>query len=149
MKNNENTLTAANLRLYIAHEDYEAAKFLADKGFYRAANDRAFFSMYHAARALVSFVSVGINGTSSVKEYVAEEFIERGSLDPGVIRLYKIGLKARDNADYNDYYIFTKEETLRNIKNAGVFIEALRNYTARKAVLETADTKPMKAASEE
>lgn len=136
----EKTITAANLRLYRAREDYSAAKFLLDKGFYRAANERAFFGMYHAARAVLAFVGIGINGTSAVVEYFTDKFIGNGHFDPGIYKIFKAGLKARDNGDYNDYHIETKKESLRTVENAGVFIETMRIFVARQIALDTFDS---------
>jgi uncharacterized protein (UPF0332 family) len=137
MNINEITITTANLRLYKANEDYSAAKLMIEKGFYRAANERAFFGMYHAARAALTFISVNINGSGAVMEYFADSFVRKGLFTSDIYRLFKAGLKARDFSDYCDYHTETKAEALRTVDNARIFIEAVRNFTARQAALDS------------
>ena len=57
MLDRSNVITAC-LRFHKASKDHRAAQLLLEHGYYEAANDRAFFCMLHAARALMAYISL-------------------------------------------------------------------------------------------
>ena len=134
----------ANLRLHKAREDYRSAKTLLEKGLYRAANDRAYFCMYHAANAVCALDGVNPKYGVSVRNYFklrcADSTLLPGFIDPYLCEILEYAAKSRFSVNFDDCYAVGKKETLINVENAEIFLEAIENFAAQRVKCEyTAD----------
>lgn len=64
-----------------AEEEFNAANLLFDKGFYREAISRAYYSMFHAAQALLIIKKVYPKSHKGVIQKFGEEFVKPGLLE--------------------------------------------------------------------
>ena len=121
----------ATYRLSTAEEDIKDAKTLFSTGSYRASNNRAYYSVFHAINAVHI-----LNGESYKKhkdaisnfnkEYVKTEIFPR-SIGRRIARAEEI----RHASDYDDFYIATKEEAEQMIATAEEFLVVAREYCER------------------
>ena len=132
----ESMVIRANLCLHKAREDYNTAKFNLKKEFYGATNDRAYFCMYHAARALSVLDGLDLRGSCSIMSHFSFEYVhEEAYFDSRFYDMMETALQSRDDSNYNDCHIETRGEALRNTENAGIFLSEMENFVARKVRL--------------
>jgi uncharacterized protein (UPF0332 family) len=129
---NEINVITANLRLHKAKKVYNSAKRHFDNADYGAANDRAFFCMYHAANAVCALDERKIGGDCSVMYAFHQIYVDDCYFDESYLAMMEAAHKSRYDSNYSDYHIESKEEALRNVENAGRFFEAMEDFIARR-----------------
>lgn len=112
-------------RLEVAREDLDTAVSNLKEGHLRAANNRAYYSIYHAITAVLALDNVAFKRHKDTisnfnKEYVKTEIFSR---DLGK-RIGKAE-EVRHNSDYDDFYIVTQKETEVQIETAKLLINAV------------------------
>jgi uncharacterized protein (UPF0332 family) len=115
-------------RLASAKEDLKAAKALFDVASYKAANNRAYYAIFHAINAVHALNGKGYKRHKDAianfnKEYVKTEIFPRtmGKKIAGVEEI-------RHASDYDDFYIATEQETMVQITTAEEFINLSEKY---------------------
>jgi uncharacterized protein (UPF0332 family) len=129
---NEQQVILSKLRLQSANEDYIIAKSLLNDGHYKAANNRAYYSVFHAIRAVLALESKDFKRHAQVIGYFNKEYIHAGHFEPRFFEIIKTASRSRTNSDYEDYYIATKEEAAENVSNAKLFLTATESYVAHR-----------------
>jgi len=131
----------ACLRFYKASDNYDAAQLLFENGFFEAANDRAFFCVFHAARALLAYD--GLNyamtdymATVEIIKIFNDLYIRQRYQDPQLRVIFETARKTRQSGIYNRDFKATKEEAEQNIKNARYFLEKAQAISKRRLALE-------------
>ena len=84
----------------LAEECLEEAKNLLSNGFYRGAVSRAYYSMYHAAKALLLTKNVTPKKHTGVLRMLGLEFVNKGYLEEIYAEAYKYAFDIRQKADY-------------------------------------------------
>lgn len=94
------------------------------------AASRAYYAVFHAARALL--VSLGLEPTShrGVVSLLGEHFVRPGRLDPELARLVSRMHADRHDADYFVQAVFTSAEGAGALTDAERFLEAARQLLA-------------------
>lgn len=129
---NEQQVILAKLRLQNASEDYRIAKSLLKDGHYKAANNRAYYSMFHGIRAVLALESKDFKRHAQLIGYFNKEYIHTGQFEPHFFEAIRTASKSRTNSDYEDYYIATQEEADENVSNAKLFLTAMERYISRR-----------------
>ena len=131
----------ACLRFYKASDCHQTAQKNLEQGDYDAANDRAYFCMFHAARALLAYDGLNFAMTDHAPTNVIfktfhELYIKEKYHDPRLREMLETARKIRNDEIFSRSSISTKDETERNIQNAGYFLEALKTISNRRLALE-------------
>ena len=128
----QSKIDLAKHRLECAKQDYLAAKDLLVSGHYKAANNRAYYSIFHSIRSILALEGIDFKKHTGVISYFNLNYIKSGVFDK---KLYKIVNEAsliRNESDYSDFYIATKEEAEVQISNANIFYEEIYKYVDSK-----------------
>ncbi len=115
-------------RLSLAEEDLTSAKALLELGQYRGANNRAYYSIYHAISAVLSVEGVAFKRHKDTlayfnKTYVSTEIFER-TLGRQIVRAEEV----RHASDYDPFYLVSKEVTIQQIETARQLLERVKEY---------------------
>ena len=99
-----------------------------DNGKYRDANNRTYYAVFYAIRAVLALEGTDFKRHKDVlayfnKEYVAEEKLPR-QLGKRVSKLKII----REESDYNDLYVISETETKEQIESAEYIYKEIRSY---------------------
>jgi uncharacterized protein (UPF0332 family) len=115
-------------RLESAKEDLKAAKALCDVQSYKAANNRAYYAIFHAINAVHA-----LNGKTYKrhkdaianfnKEYIKTEIFPR-TIGKRIAGAEEI----RHASDYDDFYIATEKEAKQQVATAEEFIKMSEEY---------------------
>lgn len=123
----------ASYRLERSREEYETAiDMLRDKHF-RAANNRAYYSIFHGMRAVLAFDGFDSKKHSGIIAYFRKEYIKTGIFDSEISDIIGEAFEIRNASDYDDMYIATEKEALEQIERAGHFLDVISVYVKEKA----------------
>ena len=109
----------------LAEECLEEAKNLLSNGFYRGAVSRAYYSMYHAVKALLLTKNVTPKKHTGVLRMLGLEFVNKGYLEEIYAEAYKYAFDIRQKADYGVEFKIEKEVAEEVVKNAEIFLQRI------------------------
>lgn len=108
----------ARYRLDRALEDLQSAQKLFTDGHFRAANNRAYYAIFHAIRAALALKRVDSSKHSGVIAEFRRLFIKEGLLPVEISQMIGSAFTIRNASDYDDMFIASKSETKEQIENA-------------------------------
>ena len=120
----------SKVRLEKSKQCYLTAMQDARYGDYDSANNRAYYSMFHAIRAILALEGIDFKKHSQVIGYFNKNYINSGFIELRFSKMVIEASNSRNESDYNDYYAATLEEAEENIGNADKFLETVKEYIA-------------------
>ena len=123
----------ARYRLDIALEDLQSAQKLFTDGHFRAANNRAYYAIFHAIRAALALKRVDSSKHSGVIAEFRRLFIKEGLLPVEISQMIGSAFTIRNASDYDDMFIASKSETKEQIENANYVYEQIKKYIDKQA----------------
>lgn len=121
----DNRKAAASADRQRAEECYNEAKMLLDAGFAYGASSRAYYAVFHAARALLFSMGFEVRSHRAVVSMLGEHFIKAGKLPAHVGRLVSRLQRDREDADYVVGAVFTVAEAKAVLDDARTGMDAL------------------------
>lgn len=115
-------------RMESAKSDLKSAKILIEAEAYRAANNRAYYAIFHAISAMHALDGKAYKRHKDAlgsfnREYVKTEIFPRG-IGKKISRAEEI----RHASDYDDFYIATREKSEEQIETAEELIKMVEEY---------------------
>ena len=115
-------------RIETAKSDLKSAEVLLNAGEYRGANNRAYYSIYHAISATHALNGKAYKRHKDSLGNFNKEYIKTG-IFPGTLgRRIAEAEEIRHASDYDDFYIATKEEAEEQIMTADELIRLIEIY---------------------
>lgn len=106
----------------------KSAEVLLNAGEYRGANNRAYYSIYHAISAIHALNGKAYKRHKDSLGNFNKEYIKTG-IFPGTLgRRIAEAEEIRHASDYDDFYIATKEEAEEQIMTADELIRLIEIY---------------------
>lgn len=124
----------AKYRIERAREDLEAAHLLYDAGNYRIANNRAYYAIFHAMRAVLVFDNFDSSKHSGVIAEFRRRYIKEGVFPIEISKMIGSAFTIRNASDYDDMFIASKSETEEQINNAEYVYRILSEYISRQTI---------------
>ncbi|OUQ51524.1 HEPN domain-containing protein [Lachnoclostridium sp. An118] len=124
----------AKYRIERAREDLEAAHLLYDAGNYRIANNRAYYAIFHAMRAVLVFDNFDSSKHSGVIAEFRRRYIKEGIFPIEISKMIGSAFTIRNASDYDDMFIASKSETEEQINNAEYVYRILSEYISRQTI---------------
>ncbi len=121
-------LELAKYRLEKAKDDFEASKILLENGLFSQSLNRSYYSIFHAVRSILAFEQFDSKKHSGIIAYFNQNFVSKGIFDKTYSKILMGAELIRNKSDYNDFYIASKDDAEKQLKNAERFIEAMRIY---------------------
>jgi len=107
----------------VAEEELSSAYLLFENKKYRDAISRAYYSMFHAARALLLMKDVIPRKHSGVVSMFGLHFVKEGIVDEVYGKALTKAFELRTKADYNVFYSPSREEAEEILEDAEKFLE--------------------------
>lgn len=125
-----------NYRLDNAKTALKSARLLFDAEEYKGANNRAYYAIFHTINAIHALSGKAYKHHKDAignfnKDYVKTEVFPRS-----MGRKIGESVEIRHASDYDDFYIASKEEALRQIVVAEEFIELAQKYCSSQVETE-------------
>ena len=126
-----NKFDLAIYRLNRAKEEYLAAIDTLKLGYYKVANNRAYYSIFHSMRAILALDAVDFKKHSEIIAYFRQNYIKTGLFEQKFSDIIGNASEIRTASDYDDFYIATKEEAQTLLLNAIEFYNTVEEYISR------------------
>jgi uncharacterized protein (UPF0332 family) len=115
-------------RLESAKEDLKAAKVMCDVPSYKAANNRAYYAIFHAVNAIHALNGKAYKRHKDAIANFNKDYISTG-IFPKELGKKIVGVEEiRHASDYDDFYIATEKEAKQQIAMAEEFVEMAEEY---------------------
>jgi uncharacterized protein (UPF0332 family) len=101
------------------------ARFVLDKDPFTAAS-RAYYAAFYAISALFALENRAFRKHTAVRAALHRDLIRAGRLPPEIGHAYDYLMDARDDADYGEVSIVSREEARLAIEKAAGILEAVR-----------------------
>ncbi len=132
---NEETGTKKDLVLYriqSAKSDLKSAKILLDAEEYKAANNRAYYAIFHAINAVHALNEKAYKRHKDAVANFNKDYVKTEIFPREIGRKIGEAEEIRHASDYDDFYIASKEESERQVAVAAEFIEMVEKYCTEK-----------------
>ena len=122
----------AKYRLERAKQDLSDAEFNYNNKRYLNANNRAYYSIFHAIRAVLAVERIDFKRHKDVLAYFNQHYIKNEIFPKMISKKISQASKVREDSDYDDEFIPTDEETKMQIDTAKELIKLVETYLDKK-----------------
>ena len=105
-------------RIQQAKEDLAAGKLLYKEKFYKSANNRAYYSIFHSIKAVLALEPIDFKRHKDVTAYFNKNYVNTEIFPKKLGHKIAESTTIREDSDYDDEFIVKSEETLEQIKTA-------------------------------
>jgi uncharacterized protein (UPF0332 family) len=128
MAESGNNKDVANYKLERAKDDFESAQLLLKSGKLKAANNRAYYSCFHAVDAVLALEPIAFKKHKDTLAYFNKNYIHTEKFPNDIGRQISRLEVIRHKSDYDDFYIASKSETEEQVMTAGNVIKLVEDY---------------------
>ena len=121
-------LDVAKYRLEIAKDDLDTANLVFDAGKFRAANNRAYYSIYHTISAVLAKEGIAFKRHKDTISYFNKNYIHTEIFPKELGRKIVKAEEIRHTSDYDPFYIAAKEVTAQQIETAEQILQLAKKY---------------------
>lgn len=131
-----NFMDVAQYKLEQAKDDLDTAKLLLDAGKYKAANNRAYYSCYHAIDSALALEPTAFKRHKDTLAYFNKNYVHSGLFPREIGRKISRLEVIRHKSDYDSFYIASREEAVEQIDVASEVVALIENYMKEKSSKE-------------
>ena len=121
-------------RIAMAKERLESAKLLLDNNSYKDSIGRSYYAIFTSARALLALDGEDFARHAGVISYFQRTYIKSGVFDVRFSRYISEAFQIRNNTDYADFYIVSREDAEEQYQRAVEFYETVRGYLMERII---------------
>lgn len=122
----------AEYRMERAKEMLEAAKGNLEIRQYKTSLNRSYYAIFHAMRAANILKGFDSSKHSGVIAFFNKEYLKENIMDRSLSVIIKNSAFLREKSDYDDFYIASKKEAEKQLKDAEIFLIAVEKYLQQK-----------------
>ena len=111
-----------------AVETLEVAKELFANGKYKDANNRSYYAVFYAVRAVYTIQGVDFKKHKTLLANFNKEFVATEIFPRDIGRKISALSLIREQSDYNDFYVASKAESQQQIESAEEIIALVKEY---------------------
>lgn len=109
----------------------KSARLLLDSGDYKSVCNRSYYAVFNAMRACLAPLGIDHKKHSGVMSDFRLHFIKTGKFNNDLSDIIAALFYARTQSDYNDFYVISKGEVLKQLESANLFVNQIDNYLAK------------------
>ena len=118
-------------QMEISEAKLKAAKSLLKDGFYDDAISRAYYSIFHAASAVLLSEGINVETHSALKTIFGLRFIKPGKIDRKFGRILSRLKDERENGDYDIFTDFNLQDAQEAIEQTEEFLEEMKRFLSK------------------
>ena len=111
-----------------SNEKLKAARVLLKEGFADDAISRAYYSMFHAASAVLFAEGITAESHSALKTMFGLHFVKTGKIDKKYGRWLNKLKDERENGDYDIFTSFEREDAKEDINEVEEFLSEMKRF---------------------
>ena len=115
-------------RLEKAKSDLNASKKTLELEMYNTAANRSYYAIFHAARAVLALNGEDYKKHSGVISNFQKNYIKTGVLEKNLSNIIKLAFDIRNECDYEDFYIISRDDVIRQVTEAEIFLSHIEEY---------------------
>ncbi len=115
-------------RLEKAKEDLARAKREFEIGDYKLSQNRSYYAVFHAMRAVNALDNYDSRKHSGVISHFNHEHVKNGDFPKDVSKMIKGTMELRQQSDYEDFYIVSKESAEKQLENVEYIVNLIEDY---------------------
>lgn len=116
-------------------ESFEDARIMFENGRYKNVLNRAYYSIFHAIRAVTALDGFDSSKHSGVIAFFNRNYVKNGLFSKELSKIIRAASENREKADYLDFFIASRTEAIKQIERADSFLATIREYLLNKGVL--------------
>lgn len=120
------------VRFEHAEECLSAAKSLVEAGNYKSAANRSYYAIFHAMRAVLAYDEIDRRHHSGMIAEFRRLYIKTGIFESSLSDIISELFDIRTDSDYDDFFVISKAEVVKQIANAEIFLTKIKAYLATK-----------------
>ena len=128
MENEETAIEFSKYRLEKAKETLNSANILYDNNDLSGANNRAYYSIFYAIRAVLAIERIDFKRHKDVIGYFNQNYIKTEIFPKKMGRKIAQAKTIREDCDYDDEYKPSAEKTMQQIETAKELIILVEEY---------------------
>ncbi len=122
-------------RLEKAKESLKSSKLLYNNNDLIGANNRAYYSIFYAIRAVLALEQIDFKKHKDVIAYFNQNYVNMNIFPKNIGRNIAQASKLRERSDYDDKYVPSFEKTAIQIKTAEDVINEVEKYLKENEIL--------------
>lgn len=122
----------AEYKLERAREELDTAELLFNNERLKAANNRAYYSIYYSLTAVLCLEPIAFKRHKDTIGYFNKNYIHTGMFPREIGRSISKAAKVRHASDYDEFYIASKEEAEKQIRSARIIIDLVNKFINEK-----------------
>ena len=119
-------------RFQRSKEDLESARILLDEGQFKSSINRSYYAIFHSLRAITSLDNFDSSKHAGIISHVNHYYVKEGVFDKQFSKYLDASFRLREKADYQDFFIVSKDMAEQQIERAENIIEAVTHYLSDK-----------------
>lgn len=119
-------------RIEQSKSDLADAKLLYNNNSYLSANNRAYYSIFHAIRAVLALEPIDFKKHKDVLAYFNKNYVNTEIFPKTIGKRIIQANRIREDSDYDDEYVAKPEATEAQIKTAEELIKLVDEYIKNK-----------------
>lgn len=134
MSNQDMSFELSKYRYQKAIEDLETAVENYQENRLRAANNRAYYSIFHALRSVLALENFDSKKHSGIISEFRKRHVKNGDFSKEISDRIETASIVRNASDYDDIYVVSRKETLEQIESAIITTNAVREYLIQRGL---------------
>jgi uncharacterized protein (UPF0332 family) len=118
----------SSYRLNMSEEKLRSARILLDAGQYKDSIGRSYYAIFSALRAVLAKDKVDFSKHAGVISYFQKEYLKTELFDKKYSKYISSAFQIRNNCDYDDFFIVSKEEAIEQYEHAYELYEAVKKF---------------------
>ena len=123
-------------RLERSGEMLVTAKCVLEAKDYATANNRAYYCIFHAMRAVLALDSEDYKKHSAVISAFSRKYLKDDIIPRSFSKRISNSFQIRARSDYEDFYICSIEDTIKLVEGAEEFLNVITEYLTNRYLLE-------------
>lgn len=118
-----------------AIEELDNARLSFSEGRYKLALNRSYYAIFHAMRAVNALDEFDSSKHSGIIAHFNQFHVKNGDFPKEVSKMIRGASEMREHADYEDFFIASKQESGEQIDNADTFVALVEKYLEDRAII--------------
>lgn len=115
-------------RLQKAKEEVQTASINMEHDKASQSVNRSYYAFFHATRALLAYDMFDSKRHSAIIAYFNQRYIATGIIEKSYYKMLAAAFDIRLKCDYQDFYIVSKEDAVKQLENAALFIAHIEEF---------------------
>lgn len=122
----------ARYKLERAREEIDTAELLFHNERLKAANNRAYYSIYYSLTAVLCLEPIAFKRHKDTLGYFNKNYVHTGIFPEEIGRNISKAQKVRHASDYDEFYVASKEEAENQIRTAKMIADLVDKFISKK-----------------